>query len=149
MSCSSFRKLYLFFAAIVLTIFRISSAELPYPEGDQRNYYIYNLITKPDYFLNDKKKKKTVWRRKVSHLVLETVEDRHRVTLLMMERYPYNYKGQNYPIYYEYRNFEQAMQKYIRLDKFLSASGVMRVKIHGSLITDEKILFPGYVEKIN
>lgn len=119
---------------------------LPFPEGDERNYYILNLLKKKPYFLNDTLFEKTVWRSKVSHILLEERAGKNRVTLLMMERYPYNYKSQNYPIYFEYENYKEAFDKLIALDKFLSASGVMRVKLNGAKIIDSRILFAGYTD---
>ena len=122
----------------------IFAGDLPYPEGDERNYYIYNILPKEKHPLSDTLFEKTVWRRKVSHLVLETAGNKNRVTLLMMERYPWNYKGQNYPIYFEFDDFQTAFVKYTELDKFLDSSGVMRVKLQGAKIIEEKILYPGH-----
>lgn len=117
--------------------------------GQQKNstpfdYYRLHFENKLPHPLRDTLFEKTVWHKKVSHLVLEDVKGKARVTLLMILPYPYNYKSQNFAIYYEYDNYKAAYDKYIWLDSFLKRNGVLRVLISGSRITEEKILFDGY-----
>jgi len=94
--------------------------------------------------LKDTLFEKTVWHRKVSHILIEESAEIHRVTILMILPYPHNYKSENYAIYYEYKEMKEALEKLHWLDRFLKSKGVMRVKINGSKIVSEKILFKGY-----
>lgn len=113
---------------------------------NELQYYIENLKPPRIPPLADTLFEKTVWERKVSHLVLEEKGGRYYVTLLMMERFPYNYKSQNYPIHYVFDNLKDAIEKFHFLDRFLQQRGVLRVKIHNNVIIEEKVLFPGYPE---
>lgn len=85
---------------------------------------------------------KTVWHKKVSHLVIEETGDFYKVTLLMIEPHPENYKSQNYPLYYKYDTFSEAFEKLTWLDNFLKANGVLRIHIFGSEIIRDEILSP-------
>lgn len=126
---------YFFFLLLVGCIFA---------QSDELLYYHENLKPPQIPPLADTLFEKTVWERKVSHLVLEEKRGKYYVTLLMMERWPYNYKGQNYPIHYVFYDLNKAIEKFYFLDDFLKRRGVLRVKIHNDVIIDEKILFPGY-----
>lgn len=91
--------------------------------------------------LKDTLFEKTVWHKKVSHIVLEEKQGYYHVTLLMITPHPYNYKSYNYRIYYEFSDFKQAMIKLNWLHRFLKEDGVLRVRIFGSKIISEKVLY--------
>ena len=91
---------------------------------------------------------KTVWKRKVSHLVLEEKSGHIYLTLLMISPYSHNYKSFNYALHYEFKNYIDAYKKYRWLDDFLDRYGVLRIKILGSKIKSEEILFEGYDKKV-
>lgn len=112
--------------------------------ANELDYYRIHFEKRPEHPLADTLFEKTVWKRKVSHLVLETYGEKHRVTLLMILEYPHNWKSQNYPIYYEYEQLSEALEKLHWLDSFLERRGVLRVHINGNLITKEEVLFEGY-----
>ena len=122
-------------------LFMLFSANIAANELD---YYKNEFKTSIEHPLKDTLFEKTIWRRKVSHIVFEHRDSLYRVTLLMILEYPYNYKSQNYAIYYSFKDFKKAYDKYIWLNQFLDSSGVARVKINGNEIIDESILFPGY-----
>ena len=111
------------------------------PEDNQLDYYKLHFKKQPKHLLADTLFEKTVWRRKVSHLVIEERNDRHRVTLLMISPYPYSYKSKNYAIYYELNSHKAALTKFKKLDLLLQNDGVLRVKLQGSQITKETILY--------
>jgi len=86
---------------------------------------------------------KIVWHKKVSHLVIEVTEVGFKVTLLMIQPAPDKYKSQNYPIFYFFKTHAEAYEKFVWLDEFIRNDGVLRVKINGSQIQKEKILYRG------
>ena len=117
----------------------------PY-SGDTKSelrYYELEFQKKPARIWPDTLFEKTVWHKKVSHLVLEDKKDRYFVTLLMIMPYPYNYKSQNYALHYEFLEYEKAFEKFVWLDKFIKNNGVLRIKILGSLIIEEKVIYAG------
>ncbi|MDH5720480.1 MAG: hypothetical protein OEZ13_07630 [Spirochaetia bacterium] len=127
------RRVFLFFSFL----FIIMSFPL-FSENGQKT------APREEVNLKDTLFEKIVWQRKVSHIALEESQNIHRVTLLMIMPYPYNYKSQNYAIYYEFENLQEALEKLHGLDKFLKSNGVMRVKLNGSKIISEEIIFKGH-----
>lgn len=113
------------------------------PTIDSLQYYHLHFKKQPKHPLADTLFERTVWHRKVSHIVLEEQKNNFRVTLLMILPYHYNYKSQNYAIYYEFETYKQAFEKFIWLNKFLKQNGVARVFLNGSRIQKETILYAG------
>lgn len=107
---------------------------------EELQYYRQEFEARYKYPIYDTLFEKIVWERKVSHLVMEFHSQEYRVTLLMMEEYPYNYKGQNYPIHFAFKSFAEAAKKYESMNHFLRNNGVMAVGIDGKKIVREKIL---------
>ena len=113
-----------------------------------KDYYYLHFLKHKKHFLRDTLFEKTIWRKKVSHLVIESnpyhtsKKDDHlyRVTLLMIQQYPDNVYSHNYPIYYEYNTLEEAQTKFIWLDQFLNKNGIARVSLNGSKIIKENII---------
>ena len=64
----------------------------------------------------------------------------------MISPYPHNYKSKNYPIYYEFSSFKQAVQKMIWIDQFLRKNGILRAYLSGKRIINEEILWQGGVK---
>lgn len=112
----------------------------PGPRSEELQYYKEEFNARYKYPVYDTLFEKIVWERKVSHLVMEFHRDEYRVTLLMMEEYPFNYKAQNYPIYFSYPTFGEAAQKFETMNLFLRNNGVMAVGLKGSQIIHERIL---------
>ena len=104
-------------------------------------FSVFSEDSREEINLKDTLFEKTIWHKKVSHILLEETSGSHRVSLLMIIPYPHNYKSQNYAIYYEYENLKEALEKLHWLDHFLKSNGVLRVKINGSKIVSEKIIF--------
>jgi len=115
-----------------------------FAEENPLDYYRIHFEEKEEHLLADTLFEKTVWKRKVSHILLDSSGDLYRVTLLMILEYPHNYRSQNYPLYYEFESIGPAMEKLKWLDSFLERRGVMRVAVLGNKITSETILFSGY-----
>jgi len=109
-------------------------------QAGELDYYKDEFTARYKYPVYDTLFEKIVWERKVSHLAMEFHSGEYWVTLLMMEEYPHNYKGQNYPIHFVYPTFAEASNKLHAMDYFLRHNGVMAVGIDGKRIVKEKIL---------
>ena len=107
------------------------------------DYYQDEFKKEEKHPLADTLFEKTVWHKKVSHIVIEEKPHAYQVTLLMILSYPHNYKSQNYPLYYEFTTFQEAFEKFTWLNRFLRNNGVLRITITGSKITSEKVLYEG------
>lgn len=130
----------LVFIPLFLTAWALHAAE---KDENPLDYYRIHFEKKEKHPLADTLFEKTIWHKKVSHIVLEEKPDLYQVTLLMIMPYPGNYKSQNYPLHYEFTNFQEAFEKFTWLNGFLRKNGVMRITILGSKITSEKILYEG------
>lgn len=106
---------------------------------EELQYYRQEFEARYKYPVYDTLFEKIVWERKVSHLVMGVEKDEYRVILLMMEEYPHNYKGQNYPIHFAFKTFPEAAQKFEAMNHFLRNNGVMAVGIDGKKIVKEKV----------
>lgn len=106
----------------------------------QLQYYRNEFEAQYKYPIYDTLFEKIIWERKVSHLVMEYEQNEYRVTLLMMQEYPWNYKSQNYPIYFAFSTFAEAAKKFEAMNHFLRNNGVMAVGLHGKRIVKERVL---------
>ncbi len=107
---------------------------------DEYQYYKEEFTAGYKYPIYDTLFEKIVWERKVSHLAMEFHSNEYRVTLLMMQEYPYNYKDQNYPIHFAFKSFPEAAKKFEAMNHFLRNNGVMAVGLDGKKIVRERIL---------
>jgi len=115
---------------------------------DEYQYYKEEFTAGYKYPIYDTLFEKIVWERKVSHLVMEfhgsraesRESDEYRVTLLMMQEYPYNYKDQNYPIHFAFKTFAEAAKKFEAMNHFLRNNGVMAVGLEGKKIVKVRVL---------
>lgn len=107
---------------------------------EQLQYYRNEFEAGYKYPIYDTLFEKIVWERKVSHLVMEFHSNEYRVTLLMMQEYPWNYKGENYPIHFAFKSFGDAAKKFEAMNLFLRNNGVMAVGLDGKKIVRERIL---------
>ncbi len=107
---------------------------------DQLQYYRNEFEAGYKYPIYDTLFEKIVWERKVSHLVMEFHNNEYRVTLLMMQEYPHNYKSENYPIHFAFKSFGDAAKKFERMNHFLRNNGVMAVGLDGKRIVRERVL---------
>ena len=107
---------------------------------EQLQYYRNEFEAGYKYPIYDTLFEKIVWERKVSHLVMEFHSNEYRVTLLMMQEYPWNYKGENYPIHFAFKSFGDAAKKFETMNLLLRNNGVMAVGLDGKRIVRERIL---------
>lgn len=127
-------------ALFIIALSAFSLAAEKASRKDELQYYRNEFEARYKYPVYDTLFEKIVWERKVSHLVMEFHNNEYRVTLLMMEEYPYNYKGQNYPIHFAFKKFPEAAAKYEFMNNFLRNNGVMAVGLEGKKIVKERIL---------
>lgn len=126
-----------------LFIFVLLSVPLwsqPASRKEQLQYYRDEFEAGYKYPIYDTLFEKIVWERKVSHLVMEFHNNEYRVTLLMMQEYPYNYKSENYPIHFAFKSFGDAAKKFETMNLFLRNNGVMAVGLDGKKIVRERVL---------
>ena len=83
--------------------------------------------------------KRTVTRKNISHIVLETRDDHYRITLLVSNRFPYNYKSQSYPLFMKFSDEQAVHQMAQKLDKYLETGKILTLILDGSRI--QNILF--------
>ncbi|TGL63812.1 hypothetical protein EHQ64_04195 [Leptospira sarikeiensis] len=83
-------------------------------------------------------------RKDVIHIVLETRPGGFRLTLLVNERFPYNYKSKSSPFYYSnIKDAKEGLELAEKLDRYLKSGFNMKIRFYGSeiheLILDESI----------
>lgn len=122
----------------LLPIFSLN-AEKP-SRRDELQYYRREFEAGYKYPIYDTLFEKIVWERKVSHLVMEFHNNEYRVTLLMMQEYPHNYKSETYPVYFAFKSFTDAALKFEQMNLFLRNNGVMAIGLNGKRIVKERVL---------
>lgn len=78
-------------------------------------------------------------RKNISHIVLENRPEYFRVTLIVSDRFPYNYKAVSYPLYIPVASASEALSKARELDKYLDCGYNMKVILNGSEIIDYQL----------
>ena len=124
----------------IFVIIRVSLWSSPASRKEQLQYYRNEFEAGYKYPIYDTLFEKIVWERKVSHLVMEFQNNEYRVTLLMMQEYPHNYKSENYPIHFAFKSFGDAAKKFETMNHFLRNNGVMAVGLDGKRIVRERVL---------
>ncbi len=76
-------------------------------------------------------------RKHVAQIVLETRRDGFRLTLLINERFPYNYKSKAAPLYFiKVKDAKEGLELAEKLDKYLDSGYNMRIRLNGSEILE-------------
>ncbi|WP_109020351.1 hypothetical protein [Leptospira kobayashii] len=73
-------------------------------------------------------------RKEVSHIVLEARTDHFRVTLLVSERFPYNYKASSHPFFFRMEDEKKALELANTLDNYLDSGKAFTITLIGSEI---------------
>ncbi|PKA14959.1 hypothetical protein CH363_16195 [Leptospira haakeii] len=102
---------------------------------------IYSDVTNPWELPIDER---ILNRKDVSHIVLETRPGGFRVTLLINERFPYNYKSKSAAFYYSnIKDSKEGLELAEKLDRYLKSGFNMKIRFNGSeiyeFILDESI----------
>lgn len=73
-------------------------------------------------------------RKQVNKIVIETRKDHYRVTLLVCDRFPYNYKSQSYPFFIKVLDSSSAYKIAKYLDSYLETGNNLYIRLNGSEI---------------
>ena len=123
-------KLPLIFVVFLTTPLNVLFADVYddlFPESEKSMYH-------------DTMFEKIIWHKKVSNLVMETVNGEYYVTMLVSPQTPYNFKSSTYPLHYTFKSYDEAYKKFIWLDNFLKSGRILKVRISGNRILNETIL---------
>ena len=78
--------------------------------------------------------KRILNRKNISHIVLNTSGKGYLVTLLVSDRFPYNYKSHSYPLHYSVSNEREAIAISEKLDNYLDSGKNLIIYLNGSMI---------------
>ena len=73
-------------------------------------------------------------RKNVSHIVINTSRKEIFITLLISDRFPYNYKSHSYPFYFQVKSSREAIELSEKLDKYLDTGKNLKIYLNGSRI---------------
>lgn len=79
-------------------------------------------------------------RKHISHIVMEVRPDHYRVTLIVSDRFPYNYKSTSYAFFIRYKDAKSAQEVATTLDKHLDSGEELKLYLNGSEIISYKLL---------
>jgi len=79
-------------------------------------------------------------RKHISHIVMETRADHFRVSLIVSDRFPYNFKSQSYTFFLRYQDPTTAQETAKKLDKHLDLGLEIKLFLIGSEIKSYKLL---------
>ncbi len=75
-------------------------------------------------------------RKNVSHLVVEKRPSHYRVTMLVSDRYPYSFKGSNFPFFIRFETEKEALDWTEKLDQYLVSGERFTIRLKGSEIVE-------------
>lgn len=79
-------------------------------------------------------------RKHISHIVLETSPQGFRLTLLINERFPYNYKSKSGPFYFiKVNNAKEGLELAEKLDRYLVSGHNLLIRLNGSEILEYRL----------
>ncbi|WP_425269827.1 hypothetical protein [Leptospira perdikensis] len=73
-------------------------------------------------------------RKEVSHIVMERRSDHFRVTLIVSERFPYNYKALSHLFFFRMEDEKKAFELANQMDKYLDTGKAFTITLNGSEI---------------
>lgn len=73
-------------------------------------------------------------RKEVSHMVFETKSDHVRLTLIVSERFPYNFKMMSFPVFFRLEDEKKALDLANQMDKYLDSGKAFTITLNGSEI---------------
>jgi len=79
-------------------------------------------------------------RKHISHIIMETRPDHYRVSLIVSDRFPYNYKSVSYAFFLRYQDAKTAQETARILDKHLDLGLEIKLFLKGSEVTSYKLL---------
>jgi len=82
----------------------------------------------------DRPEKRVINRKNISHIVVSSAGDGYFVTLLVSDRFPYNYKSTSYPLYYRVSGEREGLALSEKLNKYLETGKNLTIYLNGSKI---------------
>jgi hypothetical protein len=79
-------------------------------------------------------------RKHISHIIMEVRPDHYRVSLIVSDRFPYNYKTVSYAFYLKYKDAPTAQKTAEILDKHLDLGLEVKLYLKGSEISSYQLL---------
>ncbi|EKR74846.1 hypothetical protein LEP1GSC041_3131 [Leptospira noguchii str. 2006001870] len=73
-------------------------------------------------------------RKHVTHIVIETRADHFRVSILLNERFPYNYKSRSSSFFIRVNDEKEALKISEKLDQYLESGWNLKIYLSGSEI---------------
>jgi hypothetical protein len=83
---------------------------------------------------NDPFHQRVIHRKNVQHIVFDVHSKEKRLVILVSERFPYNYKGNSYPLYLPLKEEEKPLDIAEIWDRHLDSGKSISLKINGSII---------------
>lgn len=107
-----------------------------------KKLFLFILISISSYFAepieynpwNLRISERIIHRKHVSHIILEARTDHYRVTLILSDRFPYNYKSRQYYFFARCTSEKEAMELSKLLDKQLDSGKEIYIRLDGSEI---------------
>lgn len=81
-----------------------------------------------------------IHRKNVSHLIIEARREEFRLTLMVSDRFPYNYKSRQYPFYMRFQNEKDALHTLKKFDEQLQSGYEIYIRLNGSEIIHYRFL---------
>lgn len=81
-----------------------------------------------------------IHRKHISHIVMETRPDHYRVSLIVSDRFPYNYKSISYAFFLRYQDAKTAQDTARIFDQHLDSGQEIKLFLKGSEITSYRLL---------
>ena len=73
-------------------------------------------------------------RKNVNNIIIESKDEFYQVTLLVSDRFPYNFKSHSYPFFIRVYDEKKALFLAQKLDKYLEKGNDIEIKLKGSEI---------------
>jgi len=81
-----------------------------------------------------------IHRKHVSHLVIESRKDHYRLTFILSDRFPYNFKSRQYAFFIRFFSETEALEASKLFDKQLDSGKEIYIQLEGSEIVKYKFL---------
>ncbi len=81
-----------------------------------------------------------IHRKHVSHLVIESRKDHYRLTLILSDRFPYNFKSRQYAFFIRFFSEIEALEASKLFDKQLDSGKEIYIQLEGSEIVKYKFI---------
>lgn len=112
----------------LLSLFILLISSSVTPQSDEINPWDLSLF------------ERIIHRKNVSHLIIEARREEFRLTLMVSDRFPYNYKSRQYPFYMRFQNEKDALDTLKKFDEQLQSGYEIYIRLNGSEIIHYRFL---------